>query len=101
MRACNTRRRPGNVVVAVAGSLVTLLACVSLSIDGGMLQDKRRQVQAAADAAALAASGDLYYNWSIERGSDAGGTAFALARETARTNGYEHGVNGTTVDVSI
>lgn len=101
MRACNTRRRRGNVVVAVAGSLVTLLACVSLSIDGGMLQDKRRQVQAAADAAALAASGDLYYHWSIERGADTNGTAYALARETAKRNGFEHGVDGTTVDVYL
>ncbi|HET6574217.1 MAG TPA: pilus assembly protein TadG-related protein [Fimbriiglobus sp.] len=101
MRARNTRRRPGNVVVAVAGSLVTLLACVSLSVDGGMLQDRRRNVQAAADAAALAAAGDLYYNWSVEKGADTGGTARALALETAKTNGYENGVDGTTVDVSI
>lgn len=101
MRACNARRRPGNVVVAVAVSLVTLLACVSLSVDGGMLQDKRRHVQAAADAAAMAAAGDLYYNWSVEKGSDAGGTARALAFETAKRNGFEHGVDGTEVVVSI
>ena len=101
MRACNTRRRRGNVVVAVAGSLVTLLACVSLSVDGGMLQDRRRNVQSAADAAALAAASDLYYNWKFEGGDDRNLTAWTLARETARTNGYEHGVNGNTVDVYI
>jgi len=101
MRACNDRRRRGNVVVAAAVSLVTLLACVSLSVDGGMLQDKRRHVQAASDAAAMAAAGDLYYNWAIEKGADVNGTARALALETAKRNGFEHGVNGTTVEVSI
>ena len=101
MRAYNDRRRRGNVVVAAAVSLVTLLACVSLSVDGGMLQDKRRHVQAASDAAAMAAAGDLYYNWAIEKGADVNGTARALAFETAKRNGFEHGVNGTTVEVSI
>ena len=49
-------RRKGTVVVVVAISLTALLAFVALSIDGGLLVDKRRQVQSASDAAALAAA---------------------------------------------
>jgi hypothetical protein len=101
MRASNTRRRPGNVVVAVAVSLVTLLSCVALAVDGGMMHDRRRQVQAAADAAALSAASDLYYHWSQETGSDGGGTARAAAVNTVKLNGYEDGVNGNTVVVNI
>jgi hypothetical protein len=95
MRAPNLRprRRPGNVVVATAVSLVTLLSCVALAVDGGMLMDKRRHAQAAADGAALAAAGQLYYDWVFEKGADPNGTARQAAFNTARENGFETGPN--------
>src|SRR5206468_2059424 len=43
--------------------LIGVLSVVALSLDGGMMVDKRRSVQSAADAAALAAADDLYANW--------------------------------------
>ncbi len=101
MRAPNPCRRPGNVVVAIATSLVTLLACVSLAVDGGMMQDRRRNVQAAADGAALAAADQLYYNWTYYKGVDVDGSAAAAAQAVAAANGYKDGANGTTVTVSI
>jgi hypothetical protein len=101
MRAHNPCRRPGNVVVAVATSLVTLLACVALAVDAGMMQDRRRNVQSAADAAAIAAADQLYYNWAFYKGVDVDGSAAAAARAIATANGYTDGANGTTVAVNI
>src|SRR5688572_31161134 len=95
-------RRKGTVVVVAAISLTALLAFVALSIDGGLLVDKRRQVQSASDAAALAAANDLYANWwktsSVHgpdfKGKDPAGTAKAAAKAAAKASGYEHGVDG-------
>ena len=56
-------RREGTVTVLVAVSLIGILSITALSLDGGMLLDKRRQAQTASDSAALAAAADLYYNW--------------------------------------
>ncbi len=94
-------RREGTVVVAVAVSLVAIIGIVALSLDGGMLMDKRRQASCAADAAALAAADDLYYNWWANKGADPSGTARASAKATAAANGYADGVGGCTVTVNI
>src|SRR5215217_5534843 len=102
-------RRKGTVVVVAAISMTALLAFVALSIDGGLLVDKRRQVQSAADAAALAAANDLYANWwktssvygADYKGKDPGGTAKAAAKAAAKANGYEDGVDGCVVTVNI
>ncbi len=101
MRASSSRRRPGNMVVAVAISLVTLLSCVALAVDGGMMHDRRRQVQAAADAAALTAASELYVHWALEKGSDSGGYARTAAVDTAQLNGYVDGESGNKVEVYI
>jgi len=50
------RRRRGIVLVLVAVCLAVILAFVAIAIDGGNLLEQRRQVQATADAAALAAA---------------------------------------------
>ncbi len=94
-------RRRGTVVVSVAVSLVAIVGIVALSLDGGMLMDKRRQANCAADAAALAAAGDLYYNWWANKGADPSGTARASAKATAAANGYADGTAGCTVTVNI
>lgn len=101
--------RRGTVVVVVAVCLVAMLAAVALSLDGGIMMDKRRQAQCAADSAALAAANDLYKSWFITssaygsqfQGLDPNGTARAAALAEAKANGYEDGVNGCTVTVNI
>src|SRR4051812_16822072 len=102
-------RRKGTVVVVFAVSLIALLSIVALSLDGGILMDKRREVQSTSDAAALAAANDLYANWWITstaygaqfKGLDPAGTAKAAALATAAANGFTNGVNGCTVTVNI
>ena len=94
-------RRTGTVVVVVAIALVVILAFVALSLDGGILLDKRRQAQCTSDAAALAAAGDMYSNWWANKGTDPTGTAKAAAKAAAAANGYADGVDGCTVTVNI
>ena len=49
--------------MVVAVSMIAILSIVALSLDGGMMLDKRRQIQTASDAAALAGTDDLYARW--------------------------------------
>jgi hypothetical protein len=103
-------RRAGTVVIAVMVCLIALLSVIALSLDGGLVLDKRRQVQAAADAAALAGASELYASWFSNKGLDEGpkrgtgpaaGEIAAHAKEVAAANGFEDGVGGVTVDVFI
>jgi hypothetical protein len=94
-----SEKRRGIVAILVAVSLVAILAVVAISLDGGLLLDNRRSVQAAADAAALAAAADLYANWSTNQGLDTGGTANASALSVAKANGYAN--DGTTSVVTV
>jgi hypothetical protein len=105
-------RREGTVVVAVSISLVAILSVVALSLDCGLLVDKRRQAQAAADAAALAAASELFASAFTNDGLDNGpivpnpkapvaGAIAQFAKDVAKENGFEDGVNGVSVQVFI
>jgi hypothetical protein len=95
-------RRDGTVVIVVAICLVVLLSVVALSLDGGLVMDKRRQTQATADAAAYAAASELYVNWFTTHGIDTvDGSAVNTAKAVAMSNGFTDGVDGCTVTVNI
>jgi Flp pilus assembly protein TadG len=55
----------GQVMVIFASGLVLLMAMVAMAIDAGFLMAERRQVQNAADAAALAAAKAKLDNWEL------------------------------------
>lgn len=93
--------RPATIATKMFFSLTVIISVVALALDGGRMMDERRQVQAAADAAALAASGELYKNYGTQQGTDPQGKARDAALRLAKANGYEHGVDGTTVTVSV
>lgn len=100
--------RDGTVVVVAAVSMIAILSVVALSLDGGVLMEKRRQIQSASDAAALAGCDDLYENWYRNKqyntyyGLDnPSHTAVTAAKNAAKENGYEDGVNGCVVTVNI
>jgi hypothetical protein len=64
--------------------------------------ENRRRVQAAADAAALAAADDLYINTPRNTGMDLPKTADQVARNIATANGYTNDPSGpATVVVNI
>jgi hypothetical protein len=96
-------RRRGIVAVLVAVLLTGVLGVVAIAVDGGMLQDNRRRVQAAADAAALAAAAQMYAEYraivlSNYMTPDPSGAAAAAAQGSATANGYANdGINNTVV----
>jgi Flp pilus assembly protein TadG len=87
------RDQRGQIIVVFALALVAIVAMVGLILDGGSAYAQRRSEQNAVDLAALAAANDLIVN---QGSADWVGTA----RTVAKQNGYEHGVNGVTVDVT-
>src|SRR5579864_7644641 len=86
--------RPGSVLPLVALSLIPLLSLAALVVDGGFLLSDKSKVQAAADAAALAAAIDLYSHYDTNAGTDPGGTASTSAQKTAKDNGFNNGSGG-------
>jgi Flp pilus assembly protein TadG len=103
LRGRPTRRgnRQGAVAVMVAVCLTAMMAFVAIAVDGGMLLQERRRVQAAADAAALAAADQLFANYATDYGTDPNGYAAKTAKTTASANGYVDGDGVSTVTVNI
>jgi len=80
--------------------LSVIVAIVAMGMDGGRMMEERRAVQAATDAAALAAANDLYANYQQNQGTDPGGTASAAARASAQANGYANDGRSSVVTVN-
>jgi Putative Flp pilus-assembly TadE/G-like len=97
--------RRGAIAVKVAICLPVLLGVTALSLDGGMIYDKKRHSQAAADAAALAAAGVLFTTYTnpttLDDGKDPNGLAVARAKAIAADNGYPDDGQTATVIVNI
>src|SRR5215213_7015020 len=91
-RTHSPARRPAAVVPTVAVLLPVLMAVVALALDAGMIYDRQRHTQGSADAAALAAAGDLFQTYSdadpLNNGKDPNGAAKAHALAIAAANGY-------------
>ena len=96
-------RRRAVVAVKAAILMPVLLAVVALAVDAGILYDRERHAQATAEAAALAAAGDLFRTYSntvpTDDGKDLGGTARDHALAVAKENGYPN--DGATADVVV
>jgi hypothetical protein len=94
-------KRRGTVAVIVAICLTVLMSVVAFSLDGGLMLEDRRRVQAAADAAALAAANDLFINYPSYAGVDTKGSAAKAAQTLAAANGFKDGDGDDTVVVNI
>ena len=81
-------RQAGQSLVFVALGMVVLIGILGLAIDIGYYRYVRRELQTAADAAALAGAMDLSY-------SDVTTAAQAASSE----NGFANGSNGVAVTV--
>jgi len=97
--------RRGIVAPLVAICLVALLGICALVLDLGFMQDRKRHLQGAADAAARAAAIDFFVNFINAPTSpspmDPGNiSATNSAVEVAKRNGYQDGVNNTSVVVN-
>jgi hypothetical protein len=89
------------VAIIVAICLTVMLTVVAFSVDGGIILEDRRRVQAACDAAALAAACDLYANYPVNQGLDPSKGAYNSAQSIAAANGYVDGDGDDTVVVNI
>jgi hypothetical protein len=95
------RVRRGAVIVYAALCLTILTGLAALTIDIGIKHDRLRHVRAAVDASALAGAADLFKYWRANQGADPNNTARNAVLSIAEANGYKHGANGVTVDISI
>lgn len=95
MLLCEHSKRRGSVAATTAVFMVLLVGITAIALDGGTLLGERRHAQGTADAAALAAAGDLYKNWNTAQGVDSSGTAAAAAINTASANGYKNNADPT------
>jgi hypothetical protein len=95
------KKRRGTVAVLVAVCSLVLLSMVALSLDGGVLQDKKRQAQATADAAAMAGAASLFENYPKNQGADPDGLASAAAFNFAKENGFTNDGTNSVVVVNV
>lgn len=90
------KREAGQALVLVAVALLlVLLPIMGLGIDFGYLRCQEMQLQTAADAAAIAAAGELSYG--ITCSCSAVQTA---GQNAAAANGFTNGTNSATVTVN-
>lgn len=96
------KKEKGSIPILVALSLTVLFGFTSLAVDFGMMASCRQSLQNAADAAALAAAGDLANGQSY--------AAVSTAKTYAKLNGFDPDredislsvqTSGKTVTVSI
>jgi uncharacterized membrane protein len=87
------------ITVLLALLLIVCLGILAIALDGGMMMEDQRVVQAAADAAALAAATDLFVNYNTNQGLDPDGTARKSALTTAAANGFD--TSNSTITVNI
>jgi Flp pilus assembly protein TadG len=95
------KKRRGVVAVIVAVGLVSIVGVTAVVVDGGLLRDNRRKVQAGTDAAALAAAADLYTKYATNWGKDPTNSASTSAFATAAANGYTNDTTNSVVTVNI
>ena len=104
LRISNNHLRLGNTCVLVAFLLVVLIGVTAIAVDGGMLQDNKRRLQATSDAAALAAGAKLFQNYPTivaTQTADPSGQAQAAALAVAASNGFPNDRATTVVTVNI
>jgi hypothetical protein len=92
------QKRKGTTAIIVAVCVTLLIGFTAIALEGGLIQHNRRAIQAAADAAALAAANDLYVNWPTYSGVDPGSGA-TKAKATAAANGFNN--DGVTNKVFV
>ncbi len=99
----------GHAMITVTISIVTLLAFAGLAIDVGYLESVKRNMQTAADSAAIAGAQELLRQLNGTAATDActttpGGTANsvikAAACHDASTNGYSDGLTSTSITIN-
>ncbi len=92
-------REDGQILVLFAIAAIVIIAMVGLVLDGGSAFAQRREEQNGADLASLAGA-NAYMN-ATGNATAKTTAAVAAARAAATRNGYTHGANGVTVNVTV
>jgi uncharacterized membrane protein len=87
------RSEAGQALVSVAFGMLVLCAVMGLAIDIGYLRYLKRELQTAADSAAIAGAAEANPNYPFN-------DVTAAAKADAAANGYTDGSNGVTVTVN-
>jgi len=82
----------GQTLVMTVFCMGVLLGALGLAVDVGVLLHTRRQMQSAADAAAMAGATEMFYNGSTN--------VDARAKAAAKANGVDSDVSGNTVTIN-
>jgi Flp pilus assembly protein TadG len=90
MRTLNLKDESGQAMILTLLSMTILLGFVGFATDVGVMFHVRRNMQIAADGAAVAAAAELNY-----------GDSAAAGQAAAAQNGVVNGVNGDTVAINI
>jgi Flp pilus assembly protein TadG len=98
-RQRSDRGERGQVLIIFVLAIFAIIGMVGLVLDGGSAYAQRRDEQNVADIAAVAGA-TAYLNTSGNSTAKAA-AADAAAQSLAVLNGYTHGLNGTTVTVTI
>ncbi len=106
VRSPRRPHRRGQVIILIAASLTVIMGILAISLDGGMLHDNRRRLQAAADAAALSGGAELFRYYPLiihptNPQNDPYGAAAAAATAAATAHGYTSGNGSSTVAVHV
>ena len=88
------RREEGQTLVLTALCMTAMLGFMALAVDVGLLFRSKRNMQTAADAAALAAAQSYMWTGLTTSAQTAG-------KGASSTNGYTDGTNGTTVTINV
>src|SRR5665213_2390404 len=88
------KNESGQMLVLVALSMTVLLGFLALAVDVGLLFRSKRNMQIAADAAAVAGALDYKYNGNVT-------TAKAAAQVATTANGVTNGTNGAVVTINV
>ncbi len=87
------RDESGQVLVMTFFCMGILLGALGLAVDVGVLFHARRNMQAAADAAAMAGATEMFYNGSAN--------VQTKAQDAAKAMGVDHAAAGNTVNVIL
>src|SRR6202161_4126166 len=88
------RRERGKIYVLMSLGIVALLGMAGLPADIGVIYGTRRQMQTAADAAAIAAANALQGSSSLAAGDP------NAANDAASINGFTNATNGVTINTT-
>jgi Putative Flp pilus-assembly TadE/G-like len=101
MRRSDSARRGerGQILIMFVLAIMVIVGVVGIVLDGGAAYAQRRAEQGVSDLAAMS-GGTAFLNvvgdYTVKNAA-----AEAAALSIAAQNGYTHGLNGTTVDVSV